>query len=92
MVHRDEVLTTRRKIDEALSGLPDCRYRLGVLVTFYKTPTAACALELIAGVGRLAKEKNHNPDVEWRYNRSSQQLRTHTRHGQLECRVYLAAP
>ena len=61
MAPKDEVLTTRRKIDEALSGLPDWRYRLGVLITFYKTPTAAGALELIAAVGRLPKEKNHNP-------------------------------
>lgn len=40
------------QIDEALSGLPD-RHYLGGLVTVYKTPTAAGALELIAAVGRL---------------------------------------
>jgi 4a-hydroxytetrahydrobiopterin dehydratase len=65
---RDDVLT-RPQIDEALSGLPDWRYRLGGLVTVFKTPTAAGALELIAAVGRLAEENNHHPDLDWRYNR-----------------------
>jgi 4a-hydroxytetrahydrobiopterin dehydratase len=65
---RDDILT-RPQIDEALAGLPDWRYRLGGLVTVYKTPTAAGALELIAAVGRLAEERNHHPDLDWRYNR-----------------------
>jgi 4a-hydroxytetrahydrobiopterin dehydratase len=49
---RDDILT-RPQIDEALTGLPDWRYRLGGLVTVYKTPTAPAALELIAAVGVL---------------------------------------
>ena len=55
MAARDDILT-RPQIDEALGGLPDWRYRLGGLVTVYKTPTAAGALELIAAVGRLAED------------------------------------
>ena len=57
------------RIDEALAGLPGWRYLDGALVTVYKTPTAAAALELIAAVGRLAEEQNHHPDLDWRYNR-----------------------
>ena len=68
MAGKQEILT-RSGIDEALGGLPDWRYRLGGLVTVYKTPTAAAALELIAAVGRLAEEQNHHPDLDWRYNR-----------------------
>ncbi|WP_426996422.1 4a-hydroxytetrahydrobiopterin dehydratase [Pseudarthrobacter sp. N5] len=65
---KDDILT-RSQIDDALSALPDWRYRLGGLVTVFKAPTAAGALELIAAVGRIAEEKNHHPDVDWRYNR-----------------------
>lgn len=68
MAATDDVLT-RPQLDEALAGLPDWRYRLGGLVTVYKAPTAAAALELIAAVGRLAEEQNHHPDLDWRYNR-----------------------
>lgn len=68
MAARDDILT-RPQIDDALAGLPDWRYRLGGLVTVYKTPTAAAALELIAAVGRLAEDSNHHPDLDWRYNR-----------------------
>ncbi|NYD76776.1 4a-hydroxytetrahydrobiopterin dehydratase [Arthrobacter cupressi] len=56
-------------IDEALAGLPDWKYRSGGLVTVYKLPTSAAALELIAAVGRIAEELNHHPDLDWRYNR-----------------------
>jgi 4a-hydroxytetrahydrobiopterin dehydratase len=65
---KDDILT-RPQIDAALAELPDWRYRLGGLVTVYKAPAAAGALELIAAVGRLAEEQNHHPDVDWRYNR-----------------------
>ena len=57
------------QVDAALAELPDWRYRLGGLVTVYKAPTAAAALELTAAVGRLAEEQNHHPDLDWRYNR-----------------------
>jgi 4a-hydroxytetrahydrobiopterin dehydratase len=68
MAAAEDVLT-RPQIDEALAGLPDWRYRLGGLVTVYKAPTPAAALELVAAVGRLAEEQNHHPDLDWRYNR-----------------------
>ncbi|MFH5878162.1 4a-hydroxytetrahydrobiopterin dehydratase [Arthrobacter sp. NA-172] len=64
----DEILN-RSAIGNALADLPDWRYRLGALVTVYKCPTSAAALELIAAVGRLAEEQNHHPDLDWRYNR-----------------------
>lgn len=69
MVTGKEDVLTRPRIDAALADLPDWRYRLGGLVTVYKTPTSAGALELIAAVGRLAEEQNHHPDLDWRYNR-----------------------
>ncbi|HSO92284.1 MAG TPA: 4a-hydroxytetrahydrobiopterin dehydratase [Arthrobacter sp.] len=68
MAPTDDILN-EGQIDAALAELPDWRYRLGGLVTVYKTPTAAAALELIAAVGRLAEEQNHHPDLDWRYNR-----------------------
>ncbi|HSN36853.1 MAG TPA: 4a-hydroxytetrahydrobiopterin dehydratase [Arthrobacter sp.] len=68
MAATEDVLTDDQ-VDAALAALPDWRYRLGGLVTVYKAPTAAAALELIAAVGRLAEEQNHHPDLDWRYNR-----------------------
>ncbi|CAN7451193.1 4a-hydroxytetrahydrobiopterin dehydratase [Arthrobacter sp. LjRoot14] len=60
---------SQTQIDAALAELPDWRYQSGGLVTVFKAPTAAAALELIAAVGRLAEEQNHHPDLDWRYNR-----------------------
>ena len=90
MAPRDEILT-RPQIDEALAGLPDWRYRLGGLVTVYKTPTAAGALELIAAVGRLAEEENHHPDLDWRYNRVFLRYTSHDAGGEVTARDVGAA-
>ena len=90
MAPRDEILT-RPQIDEALAGLPDWRYRLGGLVTVYKTPTAAGALELIAAVGRLAEEKNHHPDLDWRYNRVFIRFTSHDAGGEVTPRDIASA-
>ena len=68
MTGKEDILT-QPQIDAALAELPDWRYRLGGLVSVFKTPTAAAALELIAAVGRLAEEQNHHPDLDWRYDR-----------------------
>ncbi|WLQ06721.1 4a-hydroxytetrahydrobiopterin dehydratase [Arthrobacter oryzae] len=68
MTDKEDVLT-RPQVDAALADLPDWRYRLGGLVTVFKTPTAAAALQLIAAVGQVAEEQNHHPDLDWRYNR-----------------------
>jgi len=62
-------ILSQAEIDEALPGLPDWEYRSGGLVTVYKLPTSAAALELIAAVGQIAEELNHHPDLDWRYNR-----------------------
>jgi 4a-hydroxytetrahydrobiopterin dehydratase len=69
VVSGKEDILNRSEIDAALADLPDWRYRQGGLVTVFKTPTAAAALELIAAVGQLAEEQNHHPDLDWRYNR-----------------------
>ncbi|WP_458111474.1 4a-hydroxytetrahydrobiopterin dehydratase [Arthrobacter sp. R1-13] len=69
VVPEKAAVLTRPQIDEALAGLPDWRYRLGGLVTVYKLPAAAKALDLIAAVGRLAEEQDHHPDLDWRFNR-----------------------
>lgn len=90
MAARDDILT-RPQIDEALAGLPDWRYRLGGLVTVYKTPTAAAALELIAAVGRLAEGQNHHPDLDWRYNRVYIRYTSHDAGGQVTGRDLAAA-
>jgi 4a-hydroxytetrahydrobiopterin dehydratase len=87
---KDDILTQAR-IGEALQGLPDWRYRLGGLVTVYKTPTAAAALELIAAVGRLAEEQNHHPDLDWRYNRVFLRYTSHDAGGQVTERDAVAA-
>jgi 4a-hydroxytetrahydrobiopterin dehydratase len=68
-IPKKTAVLTRPEIDAALAGLPDWRYRLGGLVTVYKLPSAAKALELIAAVGRCAEEQDHHPDLDWRFNR-----------------------
>lgn len=85
MAARDNILT-RAQIDEALAGLPDWRYRLGGLVTVYKTPTAAVALELIAAVGRVAEDADHHPDLDWRYNRVFIRFSSHDVGGEVTAR------
>lgn len=64
----DDALS-RQEIDEALRSLPDWAYQLGGFVTVFKTPTSAAAVELMAAVGRVAEDRNHHPDLDWRYNR-----------------------
>ena len=90
MAGKQEILT-RSGIDEALGGLPDWRYRLGGLVTVYKTPTADAALQLIAAVGRLAEEQNHHPDLDWRYNRVFLRYTSHDAGGEVTSRDVAAA-
>jgi 4a-hydroxytetrahydrobiopterin dehydratase len=82
---RDDILT-RPQIDAALADLPDWRYRLGGLVTAFKTPTAAAALGLIADVGRLAEESDHHPDLDWRYNRVFIRFSSHDVGGEVTAR------
>lgn len=86
-----EDILTRSGIDEALERLPDWRYRLGGLVTVYKTPTAAAALALIAAVGRLAEEQNHHPDLDWRYNRVFLRYTSHDAGSEVTSRDVTAA-
>ena len=64
-----DIILNQSQVDAALADLPDFRYRLGGLVTVYKAPTSAAALELIAALGRQAEEQDHHPDLDWRYNR-----------------------
>lgn len=90
MAGNQDVLT-RERLDAALAVLPDWRYRLGGLVTVFKTPTAAAALELIAAVGRLAEEQNHHPDLDWRYNRVFIRYTSHDAGGQVTERDPAAA-
>ncbi|WP_353712644.1 4a-hydroxytetrahydrobiopterin dehydratase [Arthrobacter sp. K5] len=90
MAARDDILT-RAQIDDALAGLPDWRYRLGGLVTVYKTPTAASALELIAAVGRVAEDMDHHPDLDWRYNRVFIRFSSHDVGGEVTTRDTRAA-
>ncbi|MET4143196.1 4a-hydroxytetrahydrobiopterin dehydratase [Arthrobacter sp. UYCo732] len=90
MTGKKDVLT-RERLDAVLAGLPDWRYRLGGLVTMYKTPTAAAALELIAAVGRLAEAQNHHPDLEWRYNRVFIRYTSHDAGGEVTERDAAAA-
>lgn len=79
------------RIDEALAALPDWRLDDGGLVTVFKTPTAAAALELIAAVGRLAEDQNHHPDLDWRYNRVYIRYTSHDAGGQVTERDLAAA-
>jgi 4a-hydroxytetrahydrobiopterin dehydratase len=90
MAGKDDVLTGSA-IDDALAALPDWRYRQGVLVTAYKCPTSAAALELIAAVGRIAEQQNHHPDLDWRYNRVFIRYSSHDAGGEVTGRDVRAA-
>ena len=90
MATTEDVLN-ESQVDAALAELPDWRYRLGGLVTVYKAPTAAAALELIAAVGRLAEEQNHHPDLDWRYRRVFLRYSSHDAGGHVTRRDVAAA-
>jgi 4a-hydroxytetrahydrobiopterin dehydratase len=79
------------QIDAALADLPDFRHHLGGLVTVYKAPTAAAALELIAALGHRAEEQNHHPDLDWRYNRVFLRYSSHDAGGRVTRRDVAAA-
>ncbi|TLM85580.1 4a-hydroxytetrahydrobiopterin dehydratase [Pseudarthrobacter sp. NamE2] len=81
----------REQVEQALAGLPDWRYSDGGLVTVFKAPTAASALELIAAVGRAAEDHNHHPDLDWRYNRVFIRYTSHDVGGQVTERDVAAA-
>ncbi|MGF6833939.1 4a-hydroxytetrahydrobiopterin dehydratase [Paenarthrobacter sp. TE4293] len=81
---------TRADLDAALQKLPGWRYQEG-LVTVYKTPTAALALDLIAAIGQIAEQQNHHPDLEWRYNRVFLRYVSHDAGGQVTERDIAAA-
>jgi 4a-hydroxytetrahydrobiopterin dehydratase len=85
-----DVLSPER-LEDALAVLPDWRYRNGALLTVYKMPTSAAALELIAAVGRLAEEQNHHPDLDWRYNRVFLRYTSHDAGGEVTARDVGAA-
>jgi 4a-hydroxytetrahydrobiopterin dehydratase len=85
-----DVLSPER-LEDALAVLPDWRYRKGALVTVFKMPTAAAALELMAAVGRLSEEQNHHPDLGWRYNRVFLLYTSHDAGGEVTARDVGAA-
>lgn len=84
-------ILSQEEIDAALPGLPDWEYRSGELVTVYKLPTSAAALELIAAVGQIAEDLNHHPDLDWRYNRVFLLFTSHDAGARLTARDVLAA-
>lgn len=90
MAAADDVLN-ESQVDAALAELPDWRHRLGGLVTVYKAPTSAAALELIAAVGRIAEEQNHHPDLDWRYRRVCLRYSSHDAGGKVTRRDVAAA-
>jgi 4a-hydroxytetrahydrobiopterin dehydratase len=85
-----DVLSPER-LEDALAVLPHWRYHEGALLTVYKMPTAAAALQLIAAVGRLAEEQNHHPDLDWRYNRVFLRYTSHDAGGEVTARDVGAA-
>ncbi|MET3922329.1 4a-hydroxytetrahydrobiopterin dehydratase [Arthrobacter sp. UYEF20] len=86
----DDVLS-QSQVDAALAGLPDWRYRLGGLVSVFKAPTSAAALELVAAVGLAAEQQDHHPDLDWRYNRVFVRYSSHDAGGQVTPRDTAAA-
>lgn len=86
-----KVILNQSQVDAALADLPDFRYRLGALVTVYKAPSAARALDLIAALGRLAEEQDHHPDLDWRYNRVFLRYSSHDAGDQVTARDVVAA-
>lgn len=85
-----DILSPERLAD-ALAVLPDWTCRGGALLTVYKLPTAAAALELIAAVGRLAEQQNHHPDLDWRYNKVLLRFTSHDVGGEVTARDVGAA-
>jgi 4a-hydroxytetrahydrobiopterin dehydratase len=54
--------------DDRLTAPPDWRFADGVLMTAYACGSATKAVELIAAIVREAEQRNHHPDLDWRYD------------------------
>lgn len=61
-------ILTAAELDDALSGLPDWRYRNTGIYTAYRCPDSATAVELMGRIGAVCQELDHHPDLDWRYD------------------------
>lgn len=57
--------------------LPDWRSMHETLETRFHTGDFACGLELVTGIGKIAEELNHHPDLDLRYDHLNVRLMSH---------------
>lgn len=67
----------------ALAELPHWRYWLGSLHTAYACRSSVAAVALIGSIGQLSEDRDHHPDVDWRYQHVFVRLSTHSEGGQV---------
>jgi 4a-hydroxytetrahydrobiopterin dehydratase len=60
-----------------LTGLPGRKIEAGELVKTYQFKDFRAALDFVNGVGELAEQAGHHPDIDIRYNRVRLALTTH---------------
>jgi 4a-hydroxytetrahydrobiopterin dehydratase len=60
-----------------LAGLSDWKIEAGELVKTFKFNDFRAALPFVNGVGELAEQAGHHPDIDIRYNRVHLALTTH---------------
>jgi 4a-hydroxytetrahydrobiopterin dehydratase len=60
-----------------LAGLSDWKIEAGELVKTFKFNDFRAALHFVNGVGELAEQAGHHPDIDIRYNRVRLALTTH---------------
>lgn len=83
-------MTERLPASEVQDALPGWRVVLGRVHVTYRTGSFAMGLRLVDGVGRLAEEADHHPDVDLRYPAVHISLSSHDVHGLTERDVRLA--
>jgi 4a-hydroxytetrahydrobiopterin dehydratase len=60
-----------------LSGLPGWKIEAGELVKTFQFKDFLASLHFVNGVGELAEQAGHHPDIDIRYNRVRLALTTH---------------
>ena len=60
-----------------LTGLPGWKIEAGELVKTFQFKDFRAALKFVNGVGELAEQAGHHPDIDIRYNRVRLALTTH---------------
>jgi 4a-hydroxytetrahydrobiopterin dehydratase len=68
---------SQQEAQSRLTGLPGWKIEAGELVKTFQFKDFRAALDFVNGIGGLAEQAGHHPDIDIRYNRVRLALITH---------------